>query len=59
MRGKIDRIPIRYSENLQNMISKLYEDYHYHNLGQTAVTILYFSFGCMTVFTSYVVKTLG
>ena len=45
--------------SLQSIVSKLYEDYHYNNLGQTAILFLYFAFGIFTVFSSYIIKALG
>ena len=45
--------------SLQSIVSKLYEDYHYTNLGQTAILFLYFAFGIFTVFSSYIIKALG
>ena len=45
--------------SLQNIVSKLYEDYNYNNMGQTAILFLYAAFGVATFFTSFIVKTLG
>lgn len=45
--------------SLQNIVSKLYEEYHYNNMGQTAILFLYAAFGISTFFTSFIVKTLG
>ncbi len=45
--------------SLQNIVSKLYEEYDYKNLGQTAVTFIYGSFGVTTLFSSFIVKSLG
>ncbi len=45
--------------SLQNIVSKLYEEYHFNNLGQTAILFLYAAFGVSTFFTSFIVKTLG
>jgi hypothetical protein len=41
------------------MISKLYEEYGYNNLGQTALLFIYFAFGIATFFTSYIIKKMG
>jgi hypothetical protein len=45
--------------SLQNMVSKLYEDYNYKNLGQVSLLVIYLSFGICTIFSSYVVKRVG
>ena len=45
--------------SLQNIVSKLYEEYNYQNMGQTAILFLYAAFGVSTFFTSFIVKTLG
>lgn len=45
--------------SLQNIVSKLYDEYNYKNLGQTAVMFLYGAFGLVTPFSSFVVKKLG
>jgi fucose permease len=41
------------------MVSKLYEDYDYNNLGQVSLLIIYLSFGTGNLFSSYVVKRVG
>ena len=45
--------------SLQNMVSKLYDEYGYKNLGQTAILFLYLTFAIATVFTSYIIKHVG
>ena len=45
--------------SLQNIVSKLYEEYDYKNLGQTAIISLYLTFGICTLFTSYLIKSFG
>ena len=45
--------------SLQNIVSKLYEEYDFDNLGQTAILFLYFAFGVATVFSSYIIKSIG
>jgi fucose permease len=40
-------------------MSKLYEEYEYHNLGQTALMFIYGAFGITTIFSSFIVKKLG
>jgi MFS family permease len=45
--------------SLQNIVSKLYDDYGYKNLGQTGVLCLYLSFAIATLFTSYIIKHFG
>lgn len=45
--------------SLQNIVSKLYEEYEYNNLGQTALMFLYGAFGITTIFSSFIVKKLG
>ena len=45
--------------SLQNIVSKLYEEYGYNNMGQTAILFLYAAFGVSTFFTSFIVKSLG
>lgn len=44
---------------LQNMVSKLYDDHGFKNLGQTALLLLYFSFAASTFVTSYIIKHVG
>ena len=41
------------------MVSKLYEEYGYNNLGQSAILFIYFSFGISTLFTSFIIKHVG
>lgn len=45
--------------SLQNIVSKLYEEYDYKNLGQTAVMFVYGAFGISVFFSSFIVKKLG
>ena len=45
--------------SLQNIVSKLYEDYHYHNLGQASIIAIYLALGICTFFTSYFIKKFG
>lgn len=41
------------------MVSKLYDDYGFKNLGQTAILFIYFSFSIATWFTSFIIKHVG
>jgi len=45
--------------SLQNIVSKLYEEYHYANLGQVAIIGIYLTFAICTLFTSYIIKSFG
>lgn len=45
--------------SLQNIVSKLYDEYHYDNLGQTAIMCIYGLFGVTSLFSSFIVKSLG
>lgn len=45
--------------SLQNIVSKLYEEYDYKNLGQTALMFIYGTFGVSVLFSSFIVKKLG
>lgn len=45
--------------SLQNIVSKLYEEYDYKNLGQTALLLIYGAFGVNVIFSSFIVKKLG
>ena len=45
--------------SLQNIVSKLYEEYKFYNLGQTAIIFLYFAFAIATISSSYIIKTIG
>jgi fucose permease len=45
--------------SLQNIVAKLYDDYHFQNMGQTAVMFLYAAFAFTTLFSSFIVKKLG
>jgi MFS family permease len=45
--------------SLQNIVSKLYEDYGYGSLGQAAVLCIYLSFATCTFFSSFVIKNYG
>jgi hypothetical protein len=45
--------------SLQNMVSKLYEEYGYNNLGQSAILFIYLTFAICTVFTSFIIKNIG
>lgn len=45
--------------SLQNIVSKLYEEYEYDNLGQTALMFIYGALGVTTIFSSFIVKKLG
>jgi hypothetical protein len=45
--------------SLQNIVSKLYEEYHYTNLGQSAVICIYLTFSICTFFTSFIIKNFG
>jgi fucose permease len=45
--------------SLQNIVSKMYDEYHFTNMGQTAVMAVYASFALATIFSSFIVKKLG
>jgi hypothetical protein len=45
--------------SLQNFVSKMYDEYHYKNMGQTAVMSIYALYAMSTVFSSFIVKKLG
>lgn len=45
--------------SLQNIVSKLYDEYNFKNMGQTAVMAIYAAFGVTTLFSSFIVKKLG
>ena len=45
--------------SLQNIVSKIYNDYGYVNLGQTSVLVLYFTFGIATFITPYAIRKFG
>ena len=45
--------------SLQNIVSKLYDEYHYENLGQTSIIFIYLTFAFATIFTSYFIKNFG
>lgn len=45
--------------SLQNIVSKLYDEYGYQNLGQTALMFIYGAFGVGVFFSSFIVKKLG
>ena len=45
--------------SLQNIVSKLYDENGYKNLGQTALMFAYGTFGASVFFSSFVVKKLG
>ena len=45
--------------SLQNIVSKLYEEHGYDNLGQTAIIFIYLTFGIVTLFTSYLIRKFG
>lgn len=45
--------------SLQNIVSKLYDEYDYQNLGQTALMFIYGTFGVGVFFSSFIVKKLG
>ena len=45
--------------SLQNMVSKIYAQYGYGNLGEISVLVLYFVFGITTFFTPYVIRQFG
>ena len=45
--------------SLQNIVSKLYDEYNYTNLGQTSIIFVYLAFAIVTLFTSYVIKAFG
>jgi len=41
------------------MVSKLYEEYGYNNLGQSGILFIYLTFAICTVFTSFIIKNIG
>jgi hypothetical protein len=45
--------------SLQNIISKIYNDYGYKNLGTTSVLLLYFVFGAFTFVGPFFIRGLG
>jgi hypothetical protein len=45
--------------SLQNIVSKLYNEYGYGNLGEISILILYLVFGIATFFTPFVIRTFG
>lgn len=45
--------------SLQNIVAKLYEEYHFNNMGQTAIMCIYGTFGVTSLFSSFIVKKLG
>ena len=45
--------------SLQNIVSKLYDEYGYKNLGQTALLCIYGAFGINVLFSSFIVKKIG
>ena len=45
--------------SLQNIVSKLYDEYNFNNMGQTAIMCIYGTFGVTSLFSSFIVKKLG
>jgi hypothetical protein len=45
--------------SLQNIVSKIYADYGYDDLGEISILLLYFVFGVCTFFTPYIIRTFG
>jgi fucose permease len=45
--------------SLQNIVSKLYDEYNFKNLGQTSLLFIYGAFGINVLFSSFIVKKLG
>ena len=45
--------------SLQNIVSKIYNDYGYTNLGEVSILLLYFTFGATTLFTPFLIRKLG
>ena len=45
--------------NLQNIVSKIYEEYGFRNMGQTALMIYYATAGVASFISSYIVKAFG
>lgn len=45
--------------SLQNIVSKIYNDYGYENLGQVSILLLYFTFGATTLVTPFLIRKLG
>lgn len=41
------------------MVSKLYEEYGFNNLGQSAILFIYLTFAICTIFTSFIIKNIG
>jgi MFS family permease len=45
--------------SLQNIVSKIYSDYGYTNLGTASVLLLYFVYGAFTFVAPYLIRGLG
>lgn len=45
--------------SLQNIVSKIYGEYGYDNLGETSILLLYFTFGVCTFITPYFIRKFG
>ena len=45
--------------SLQNIVSKIYGEYGYDNLGETSVLVLYFVFGMCTFITPFFIRKFG
>ena len=45
--------------SLQNILSKVYNDYGYDRLGETSILLIYFCFGFGTLFTPFLIRKQG
>ena len=45
--------------SLQNIVSKLYGEYGYTNLGTASIILLYFVYGAFTFFAPFIIRTFG
>lgn len=45
--------------SLQNIVSKKYEEYGYHNLGTASIILLYFVYGVFTFPAPFIIRMLG
>lgn len=45
--------------SLQNITSRIYNQYGYDHLGETSILLLYFMFGVFTFVAPFIIKKLG
>ena len=57
--GVIFMIMFTAYNSLQNIVSKIYSEYGYDNLGETSVLLLYSVFGVCTFITPYIIRKFG